>query len=178
MNLQKIRNYWNLFGSPVFMILIGAILLISPDSATALVFRITGWILIGGGAFTAIQAANHPQSSRPAHWLGAALCIIGGIWLLKNPLILSTLLGRFVGIFLVIQGSHDLRSHTGLRISALLTTIAGAVLFLLPRTLTNTVLSLCGIALIVIGVLNLVSRLKNSRRLEDGSKPTIIDADE
>jgi uncharacterized membrane protein HdeD (DUF308 family) len=160
------------------MILVGAILLISPDSATALVFRITGWILIGGGAFTAIQAANHPQSSRPAHWLGAALCIIGGIWLLKNPLILSTLPGRFVGIFLVIQGAYDLRSSARSRVTGALTAIAGAVLFLLPRTLTNTVLSLCGIALIVIGVLNLVSRLKNTRRLEDGSKPTIIDADE
>lgn len=178
MNLQKIRNYWDLFGSPVFMILIGTVLLIRPDSATALVFRIVGWILIGGGAFTAIQAANHPQSSRPANWIGAALCIIAGIWLLSNPLILSTLLGRFVGIFLVIQGAHDLRSHTGLRISALLTTIAGVVLFLLPRTLTNTVLGLCGIALIIIGVLNLISRLKNTQRLEDGSKPTIIDADE
>ena len=178
MNLQKIRNYWDLFGPPVFMILIGAVLLISPDSATALVFRIVGWILIAGGAIAAIFAANNPRSTRPAHWFGAALCIIGGIWLLRNPLILSTLLGRFVGIFLVIQGSHDLRSSARSRVTGALTAIAGAVLFLLPRTLANTVLSLCGIALIVIGVLNLVSRLKNTRRLEDGSKPTIIDADE
>lgn len=178
MNKDKLKQLWNLLGVPAIMIAVGIILLVNPDSATALVCKIIGWVLVIVGAVKAISMADKRGASNPGGWVLAAVCIVVGIYFLKNPLILSNLLGRIVGILLVLEGLDDLHHRTGSRAMAIVTTAVGVILILLPRTLANTILGLCGIVLIVVGVLNLLGRIKNTQRLEDPEKPSIIDADE
>lgn len=178
MNTNKLKNLFNTFGFPATMILVGIILLVSPDSATALVFQLIGWILVIAGAAKAISMAMNRAASRTGDWIWAAVCIAAGVFLLKNPLILSNLLGGFLGILMVIEGSQDLRTPGKNRLLAIITVVAGAALVLLPRTLVNTLLNLCGIVLIVVGILNLLDRLHSYKQLEDPEKPAIIDADE
>ena len=177
MNINKLNNLCSTFGFPATIILFGLILLISPDSATALVFQLIGWILVIAGAGKAIFMAKKSAISNAGGWIAAAVCVAAGIFLLKKPLVLSNLLGRFLGILLLVEGAQDLRRHGENRLMAIITAGAGIVLFLLPRTLANVLLTLCGAVLIIVGVLNLLGRLRNYRQLAEPSDPNIIDAD-
>ena len=61
------------------------------------------------------------------------------------------------------------------RILAILTTVVGVVLTVLPLTTSRLVFSLCGVVVLGIGIAMLIDRLKGRRYLEDGD-PNIIDA--
>ena len=52
----------------------------------------------------------------------------------------------------------------------------GVALVLLPMTASRLVFSLAGLVVLVVGVVMLLDRLRNRRRLEASSDPNIIDA--
>lgn len=178
MKKERIWELLNLVGIPALATVLGLILMFNPDSAAALVAKIVGWLLVIGGAGKAISMAGKP--SRPLGWIGAAVCVILGVVLLRYPMLLAEGIGRFLGLLLVIRGASDLR-HSNLqkaKILAIVTIVVGAVLLLMPLTLTRTVLRLCGVVVAVIGVINIVEKLQEMKLLESGSEQKIIDADE
>lgn len=173
-------KYVNSFGIPVLTAVLGLILLINPDSATTLIAKIIGWLLIIGGALTAISMADRNSPARPLRWIGAAIGVILGIVVLRKPLLLAESLGRFMGVLLVIRGGSDLKDsrHRDGRILAIITLIIGAVLLLMPMTFSRTILRLCGMAVTVLGIVSILEKLREIKLLGSGEKPKIIDADE
>ena len=177
MNTKKIESFIRNFGLQALTIAAGLILLLNPDGATALVTKVIGWGLVLCCAIRLIRLAvtDRLRWGMDAFLTGAALGL--GVILLARPLILADLIGRFFGILLLLEGLQHLRG--GLRLGAVLTTLAGLLLMFIPRTLTNTLLGVCGIVLIFIGIVNLTEQIRDVKRLKSGSAASgVIDAEQ
>lgn len=174
---DTILSVIRLIATPVLLMVLGLILLIHPDSASALVAQILGWVLLIAGVVFAVSAiAGHFDTVGKV--LSAVCCFAVGAWLLRNPLMLAAGLGRLAGILLVVRGVQDIlnasRYHYGI-LPAVITTVLGAVLIALPMATSRFVMSLCGLLVLIVGVAILVDRLKD-RRHKEPSESDIIDA--
>ena len=177
MKKDNILSLLQLIATPVLLMVLGLILLIHPDSASALAAQILGWVLLAAGVVFAVSAiAGHYGTVGKV--LSAVGCFAVGMWLLRNPLLLAAGLGRLAGILLVIRGIRDIldaaRRRCGL-LSAIVTTVLGAVLIALPMTTSRVVIGLCGLLVLIVGVAILVDRLR-TRRLKEPPASNIIDA--
>lgn len=169
---------------PALLTALGVILLVSPDSATILASRIIGGTLILIGAEKAFGKLQGQKVY--GGWLLTFVCCFLGLFIMIQPLVLAEALGRFLGILLVIRGVGDVKKAAICRDSglpykrtmtiALITAIAGFVLAALPMTLTRTILRLCGLAVGLIGIMNILEKSEAAKQLEAGD-PNIIDAD-
>lgn len=181
MKKMDFLSWIKLLATPVVLMLLGIILLVSPDSAASLLVRILGWLLITACVGTGIFALIFPGSLLPKVLCAAALGL-SGIWMVTHPLGLAAWLGRLVGILLVIQGIQDLiylRVRLGSALMPVLTVLVGAVLVLLPMTTSRLVFVGLGVVLLVLGVITLADRLKRRSRMDgpqDPDNPDIIDA--
>ena len=173
---KKIGYYVNLLGVPVLTAVTGLILLVNPAGATVLLTRAMGWVLVIGGALRLIRlaATEGLRWGMDAFLTGAALGL--GVILLAKPMLLGAFIGRFIGLLLVIEGIRNLRDGVDLR--DILSIAAGVVLWFMPQTLTNAVMSVVGLVLLVLGVVNILGRLRRDKYLKQGSAPQIIDAAE
>ena len=177
MNKDKLFSYVRELFAPVALILLGGMLLFNPDSASALISKLLGWLLI----LTAIGfgiAAVASEHGRIGKGIAAVLLAVVGGWLTKNPLALAAWVGRIVGLLLVVDGVQDiirLRSEGQRFLLPLIATVVGVVLVVLPMTTTRLVFSLCGGAVLVIGVVMLLDRIRGVKRL-NGRDDNIIDA--
>ena len=151
---DTILSVIRLIATPVLLMVLGLILLIHPDSASALVAQILGWVLLIAGVVFAVSAiAGHFDTLGKV--LSAVCCFAVGAWLLRNPLMLAAGLGRLAGILLVVRGIQDIlnasRYHYGI-LPAVITTVLGAVLIALPMTTSRVVISLCGLLVLIVGM--------------------------
>ena len=170
--------------TPVMMILLGIVLMVRPDSASALVGRIVGWILIllGGGL---IISALRTKDTLAGKIFFAAVALAAGVWLVRNPLRMAAAIGRIAGLLILIRGVQDIinasRWKCGMRY-ALISAIVGAVLIVLPMTTSRAVWVIVGLLVMVLlgvlvtflGVLMALDRLKPGKLLSDGGN--IIDS--
>lgn len=179
MKKEKLMDMLSLLGVPALTVVLGLILLLTPDTATVLVTKIIGWVLVVFGAGKAISMATR-HTGTVGGWIWAAVGVVLGVGILSNPLVLAESLGRFIGIILVIRALSDRRNSStkGGKTLSMVTLIVGAVLFLMPMTLTRTILRICGLVIVIIGIANILEVLRDTKRLESGEKPKIIDADE
>lgn len=163
--------------SPVALILLGLVLIFNPDTASALIARLLAWGMLLAGIGIGI-AAIVSKRGQVGKGVAAVGCVSIGGFLMRNPLVLAAGIGQLLGILLILRGGRDVmlsnRSGHG-RILAILTTVVGVVLTVLPLTTSRLVFSLCGVAVLGIGAAMLIDRLKNRRYLEDRD-PNIIDA--
>ena len=177
MNKQAIISAARLLLTPILIMILGMILLVNPDSASALIAKILGWLLtaigIGFGAAALV-------SSRKAGKLTAAvLFCLAGMWLLRNPLLLAAWTGRFVGIFLFADSFQDIllaRRRGDRYVLPLLCAGLGVVLIVMPMATSRLVLSACGLVVLIIGTIMLLDRLKDRKRLDPPEDPNIVDA--
>lgn len=177
MNKDKIFSLIRELFAPVALILLGALLLFNPDSASVLIAKLLGWGMIAFAIGFGFAAVSSPNGRTGKTIAAVTLAVVGG-WLTSNPLALAAWIGRLVGILLVVDGVQDLirLKHQGQRfVLPLIVTAVGAVLILLPMTTTRLVFSLCGGVVLVIGIVMLLDRLKNRKQLEGGNSD-IIDA--
>lgn len=163
--------------SPVALILLGLVLLFSPDTASALIARLLGWAVTLVGVCIGIFAILDRRGAL-GKGIAAVLCVCAGGFLAANPLILAAGIGRVLGILVAARGARDLflaktRGYGSLL--PMITTVVGLVLIVLPMTTSRLVFSLCGAAIAGLGVAMLLDRLKNRRYLESGDD-NIIDA--
>ena len=164
--------------SPAAMILLGLVLMISPDTASALLARLLGWGLTLVGICIGIFALVNRRGA-VGKGIAAVLCVCTGGFLTANPLVLAAGLGRILGILVAARGLRDLflaksRGYGGLL--PLITALVGLVLVVLPMTTSRLVFALLGAILAGLGAAMLFDRLKNRRYLEGGNDPNIIDA--
>lgn len=177
MNKEKVFDLIGRLWAPVALMVLGLVLLFNPDSASALISRLLGWVLIAFGIGFGI-AAIAGENGRVGKGIAAVVLVLAGSWLTKNPLALAAWIGRIVGVLLVIDGLQDIARARSLgeRFALpLIVTGVGAVLILLPMTTTRLVFSLCGAVVLLIGTVMLLDRLRSRNRIQgdDG----IIDVD-
>lgn len=178
MKKYNIPSLIHRFLPPALLILLGLLLVFNPDSASALLAKILGWaLLVMGGGF--VVAAVLDRVGLPGKVLGAIVCLCIGGYLVRNPLVLAAGIGRFVGILLAIWGIQEIIEAKKLNKSLLFPVIGtaiGAVLVFLPMTTTRLVWMVCGLVVLVIGVVMLLERLRERKHLNGPEDPNIIDA--
>ena len=174
MDYRKIERFLMDTGKYVFILLCGLVLLFNPEGATVLVTKFIGWALVIICALKLIKLAvgDRLHWGREAFYSGACLCV--GVILLAKPMLIANLIGRTIGIILMVWGLSALKDGCS-KLIAILTAAAGLVLVCIPASLTNTLLSLCGIIMIATAVVNIIAVVRLQKNLP-GSDPNIIDA--
>ena len=185
--MKKNINYRaaaELAAMPVLELVLGAVFLFNPDGALAVVFRILGWLMVGVAAVLLIGMATD-RVFRPGQTVVAAVCGIGGLLLVRNPLVLAAAAGKILGALLLVQVLAGLIRGGKLRenpvrhlLEELPTLLFGAFLLLSPMATSRLIFSLIGLALIVVAVVKLLSRRRDFAALTEPGDPNIIDADE
>lgn len=163
--------------SPVAVTLLGALLVVNPDSASVLIARILGWVLTVVGIGFGIAAIIDREHAVRKGITAVLFACTGGV-LSANPLLLAAWIGRLIGVLIGVRGIRDLLLHSSYgysRVLALITTAVGALLVVLPMTTSRLVFSLCGLVVLFIGIGMLADRLKNRKKLPGGDD-NIIDA--
>ena len=178
MKKEEFFAYIPMLLAPALIIVLGLVLVFCPDSASVLISRILAWIL----GLTAVGfgiSALLSSSGRGGKVTVAILCAVISGWLGSHPLALAACFGRIIGIVLILDGVQDMGNNRRLGrgfLLPLIVTVMGAVLVLVPLTASRLLFSLCGVVVLVTGVVMLLDRLRGSKRLEESTDPNIIDA--
>lgn len=178
MKKRKILSFLYQIASPAAMILLGLVLMVSPDAASVLVARLVGWVLTLAGICIGIFAIVDRRGA-VGKGIASVLCVCFGGFLTANPLILAAGIGRFLGILVAARGLRDLflaKTRGYGSVLPLVTTAVGLVLIVLPMTTSRLVFAILGAVIAGIGAAMLLRRLKQRRYLEEGNDPNIIDA--
>ena len=148
-------NRWNLssflyrIAGPAALMIMGLILLLNPDSLSALISTVLGWaLLLAGVGFLAAAVLN--RFGTLSSVVGGLVCFSLGGWLLRHPLVLAAGIGRIAGILLIIRGAQewfDSRLPQG-RLLAAISVVLGILLVVLPMTASRVVFSLCGLGVL------------------------------
>ena len=156
--------------TPALMILLGIVLMVRPDSASALVGKLAGWGLIAASGVLILEMAA-TKLLGTGKVIFAAVTLAAGVWLLRNPLAIAAAIGRIAGLLILIRAVQDMinasRWKCGMRY-AIVSTLVGAVLILLPMTTSRIVMVVLGLLVTILGVLTAVDRLKIGKLLPDG----------
>lgn len=174
MNMNKFKILLKQCFSEFFLIFCGLVLVFFPGAAVSLGVKIVAGVLVLWGVVSIVNSLKEKREVK--EWIIPVLAAILGGYMLSHPLAITNAVSRVLGLYLVIQGAGGLRKGQS-RFVAALTLGAGVVLFLLPRALINTLMGAAGIVLVIIGVINLLDKLRRDRYLTGGDeKPKIIDA--
>ena len=183
MKKYAIPELLNLLGMPALTVVLGAVLLFSPDTASALVGKILGWLCVLGALGFAFGSRSGDSRRGSA---GGILLGVLGVWMLTNPLFPAKILGRVLGLFLLLRGIRELRLHlpqngkfslkAGLVLPAA-AALMGLVLMLSPLATSRLLFSIVGIVLICFGLAEGYDRLQGRKRLEQSGNPDIIDVE-
>ena len=164
---------------PALLILLGLILVVYPDAASAMLSRVIGYALILCAVGAGI-AAVFSHTGRIGKGIAAAVLAIVGGWLISHPLLLVAWISRFLGMLIMVNSGMELVYALKQQRNVIFygaATAIGAVLILLPMTASRLVFTLCGAAVLVIGLVMLLDRLRSRRWLSGGDDdPNIIDA--
>ena len=177
MDFKKIEQFLMDTGKYLLILLCGLVLTFNPEGATAAATKMLGWALVIIFALKLIKLAvgDRLHWGREAFYGGC--CIAVGVILLAKPLIIANLIGRTIGIILMIWGLSAIKDGHS-KFTAFITVAAGLVLVCIPATLTNALLTICGVIMIVIAVMNIVSRFRERKRITGSENPRIIDAEQ
>lgn len=178
MKKQDILSLIRLLLVPVLLILLGLILVVNPDTASALISRLIGYVLILCAVGTGL-AAILGQTGKITKGIAAAVLAIVGSWLMAHPLWLVAWISRFLGMLIMVNSGIELAYAIRQKQNVVFygaATAVGAILILLPMTASRLVFTLCGIAVLVIGAVMLRDRLRGRRWIQESEDPNIIDA--
>ena len=175
MDFKQIEKFLMDTGKYVWILLCGLVLTFNPEGATVLVTKFVGWALVAIFAIKLIKLAvgDRLHWGRDAFYSGA--CIAVGVILLAKPMIIANLIGRTIGIILMVWGLTAMKDGRS-KLTAVITVAAGLALVCIPASLTNALLALCGIIMVAIAVMNIVSNVKERKRIAGREDPNIIDA--
>ena len=118
-------------------------------------------------------------AGRTGKVIAAILCAVIGGFLGSNPLILAAWFGRIIGIVLVLDGLQDIVNNhrQGRRfVMPLMVSVVGALLILLPMSVSRLIFSGLGVVVLILGISMLLDRIRGRNRLNPPDDPNIIDA--
>ena len=176
-----------LLAAPAAAVILGLVLLFSPDTASALVGTLLGWCALLTALCLGAGACFGSPTGRNNRIIWAVICLFGGLWLLRNPLTVVEFLGRVLGITLMIRGGRatvdHIRCGKGVQvlsrdlIRGAATLILGCILAVLPMAGSRIFFKIIGLLAIGLGAADGFDRLRGKRRLEKGDDPNIIDVE-
>ena len=177
----------NMLAVPVLTVILGLILLLSPDTASALVGKVLAWATVLAALALGAGSVFGGADLRSGRTVAAVACGAVGIWMLMNPLFLAKIIGRILGLYLLLRGLQDGRAHFRLRggrpvfthglVLAAVTSVIGLVLILVPLATSQVLFSVIGIVMICVGAAEGIDRLRGRKLLDEGSDPNIIDVE-
>ena len=178
MKKQDILSLVQLLLVPVLLILLGLILVVNPDTASVLISKLLGYVLtlcaIGAGI-----AAIFSRTKKAMKVICAVVLAMVGGWLMMHPLWLTAWVSRFLGMLILVNSGMDLifalKQNRNVIFHAAAAAI-GALLILMPMSASRLVFTLCGVAVLVIGGVMFLERIRGRRWLHEGDDPNIIDA--
>lgn len=164
------------FVTPAALMILGLVLLICPDTASALISKAVGWGLTVAGIVVAVAMVVDGRLSLGQLLTALALVLLGR-YLVSHPLAWAAWGGRIIGVLVILRGVRDftVSSLRQSRILAAVTAAAGVVLLLLPMTASRVVFAVCGAGVLAIGGGMLWERIWERKYLS-GDDPNIIDA--
>lgn len=173
----------------VALVVFGLILMIFPDFGSSTVAVVIAWLLmLGGSAGLLIGVLSWPAFGFGT-MIGSGACLIVGIYILRHPLSLASILGVVLGVLLTAQGLGSLGDSLRLRrggavwlpglIWSSVTIALGLVLIFSPLTSSRIVMTVVGLVMILCGAASLYTHYKaNSCIRREKGDDRIIDADE
>ena len=179
-------NWKSMHRSPagaILLIVVGALLALNPDSASALVSAILGWGLFVVGAVLVVGGF---LDGRDGGSIGqGVLFLVVGSWLRRNPLMIAKVVGVLLGLTAVQHGWRALENAQRSKrnggfwvpgaVLAAVELLVGVRLIFSPLSVSRVVLTIAGIAMVVCGVWELISRNREKKYIP--GTPNIIDAD-
>ena len=167
----------------ILMIVFGAVLVMNPDSASALVSAILGWGLFVIGAVLVVGGF---LDGRDGGSIGqGVLFLLVGSWLRRNPLMIAKVVGVLLGLTAVQHGWRALENAQRSKrnggfwvpgaVLAAVELLVGVRLIFSPLSVSRVVLTIAGIAMVVCGVWELIFRNREKKYIP--GTPNIIDAD-
>lgn len=171
----------------VILIIFGLILILNPDFGSAAVAAVLGWVLCGAGIAGLVIGFLSWPGLGVGELVVSGLLLGAGVYLLRNPMMLASILGLLLGVLLAVQGLGAVRDALRVRarggfwyaslVFAVITLVAGLGLIFSPLTTSRLVMTVAGIVMIACGVGNLVNHTRAEKYLNSGDGK-IIDADE
>lgn len=180
MKKEKILYLLERLSMPVLLCVVGGVLLLTPDTASALVGKVAGFGLVAVGVLHLVDSLSSRLDNRKRLAI-ALVCLAAGGWLLAHPLMLAAWIGRLVGIFFILRGIASLAEAWKLGQKCtwpLITTLAGVLLVLSPMITSRLFLHALGLVLLLVGAVQVVTRLGERKLLEgpdDSDDGSIID---
>ena len=178
MKKKNMQSMVRLMLTPVLMVILGIVLVVRPDSASALVGKVLGWVLlvVGIGLLVESIAVKELTTSRILFVVVAAAL---GLWLVRNPLRLAAAMGRIAGLLILVRAVQDIVNATRWKCGmkyALLSAIIGGLLIVLPMTTSRLVFSACGLVVLLLGIAMFLDRFRSRGLPGSDDDPNIIDA--
>ena len=176
MKKQNLSAFLSRFATPIFLIVLGLVLIFCPDTASALISKVAGWGLLMAGIIVAVAMVVDRNWSVTR--ILTILVFVGlGRWLMAHPLAWAAWGGRIIGLLLLLRGIRDFTqsAFTQGKVLSALTALLGLVLLLMPMTASRMVFSLCGVVVLTVGGGMLAERIWEKKSGEDDN-PNIIDA--
>ena len=168
----------------VLMILCGAVLAISPDSASVLLSGAAGWLLIAAGV--ALLIIGFVGGVQMGAIIPGAVLLMAGAWLHRHPMMIASVLGLILGIVAFRQGWQGAKESRRVKRSggfwipgavlSVLELIVGVRLIFSPLSASRWVLTIAGILMVLCGAADLAAHYRGRKYIRGDSR--IIDADE
>lgn len=176
MKKQKLSAFLSRYATPAVLIVLGLVLILCPDTASALISKVAGWGLMMAGIIVAVAMVVDRNWSASQILTGIVLVGLGR-WLMTHPLAWAAWGGRIVGLLLLLRGIRDFSqsAFTQGKVLSAVTALLGLVLILMPMTASRMVFSLCGVVILVVGGGMLAERVWEKKNWDDDD-PNIIDA--
>ena len=176
MKNQKLSAFLSRYATPAVLIVLGLVLILCPDTASALISKAAGWGLMMAGIIVAVAMVVDRNWSASRILTGIVLVGLGR-WLMTHPLAWAAWGGRIIGLLLLLRGIRDFSqsAFTQGKVLSAVTALLGLVLILMPMTASRMVFSLCGVVILVVGGGMLAERVWEKKNWDDDD-PNIIDA--
>lgn len=173
----------------IALIVFGLVLVCFPDFGSRTVAAVIAWgLMIAGTAGLVIGVLSWPAFGFGTLG-GSGISLLVGLYIMRNPLSLASILGVLLGALLTVQGLGALADALRLRrngaiwgfslVWACVTLIMGLILIFSPLTTSRIVMSITGLIMMVCGGGNLYTHAKATPYIRTAQgKSRIIDADE
>lgn len=174
MNLFDIWEKSKPWLKPGLTVLLGLILLFRPDSITGAIGTVFGFAvaLVGCAMLVSFFFGHTRDGLRLA---GAIILMVLGFSIIQRPLALTSQIGRFIGILLMLQSVRQLTGEVTVRSKSMsvVSGIVGLVLMLVPVSSSRLLISGCGLVVLLVGLGLMLDKWKSDKH---PPKDDIIDA--
>ncbi len=153
-------------------IILGVIIFMNPTSSALTITTMVGWVLLILGVASLATAFRRVSLifSQIDLYIGI-LCSLIGIGIVSWPQFFVAWIFILLGIYIMVSGFNSLFAANALRMTGLpgstatfvgsiVGIVLGAMVMFSPFTMANFTMSLCGIALIYMGVVTLLEGLR------------------